>query len=147
MLSGDGAHTSCPDQRDIGMVFQNYAIWPHMTVYENVAFPLRVEQPQAAARGDRRAGQRGARAGPARRPRDRRPPQHVRRPAAAPGAGPRAGPPAALLLLDEPLSNLDAKLRDEMRIELRELQRRLGITTLYVTHDQAEALACPTASP
>jgi iron(III) transport system ATP-binding protein len=128
-------------RRQIGMVFQSYAIWPHLTVLENVAFPMRVskerisndeirkrvrealEQVEMAGLEDRMATQLSG--GQQQRLALAR--ALVRRP--------------KVLLLDEPLSNLDAKLRERMRIELRELQRRLRITTLYVTHDQLEALS------
>jgi len=128
-----------PNRRTIGMVFQNYAIWPHMTVYDNVAFPLVVERRPKAEITSRVAealkvvGLSGLERRPA--------------PRLSGGQQQRVALARALvrepqvLLLDEPLSNLDAKLRAEMRIEIRELQQRLGITTLYVTHDQAEALA------
>ncbi|HLQ05928.1 MAG TPA: ABC transporter ATP-binding protein [Verrucomicrobiae bacterium] len=126
--------------RDIGMVFQSYAIWPHMTVFENAAFPLRVADkrpPEAEIRrmvGEALAlvGLEGLEERPA--------------PQLSGGQQQRLALARALvrspklLLLDEPLSNLDAKLRERMRIELRQLQRRLGITTIYVTHDQGEAL-------
>jgi len=128
-------------RRAIGMVFQSYAIWPHLTVLENVAFPLRVskerigndeirkrvrealEQVEMGGLEDRMATQLSG--GQQQRLALAR--ALVRRP--------------QVLLLDEPLSNLDAKLRERMRVELRELQRRLRITTLYVTHDQIEALS------
>ena len=122
------------------MVFQSYALFPHMTVADNVAFGL--EMRRIARGGARRAGRRGAAPGPAGGPwRDRLPRQ------LSGGQQQRVALARALvieprvLLLDEPLSNLDAKLREEMRVEIRALQQRLGITTLFVTHDQEEALA------
>src|SRR5919199_1557974 len=128
-------------KRDIGMVFQSYAIWPHMTVFENAAFPLRVGQKKysndevkkkvlEALRTVELGGLEGRMATQL-----------------SGGQQQRLALARALvreprvLLLDEPLSNLDAKLREQMRGELRDLQRRLGITTLYVTHDQVEALS------
>jgi iron(III) transport system ATP-binding protein len=128
-----------PDQRRIGMVFQSYAIWPHMTVAGNVAYPL---QAQRLARKDidRRVAQALEVVGLAR--------LHARpAPSLSGGQQQRVALARAivaepeLLLLDEPLSNLDAKLRGQMRRELAALQRRLGHTTVYVTHDQEEALA------
>ena len=127
-----------PDKRRMGMVFQSYAIWPHMTVFENVAFPLRVRgEPSAALRkkvleslelvGLGGFDSRGATS-------------------LSGGQQQRVALARALaytptvLLLDEPLSNLDAKLREQMRFELRALQRRLNLTVLYVTHDQTEAM-------
>ena len=128
-----------PERRDIGMVFQSYAIWPHMTVFENVAYPLQVrKRPRAevAARvtATLRLLEMDALAA---------------RPATALSGGQQQRVAIAralvfepaLLLMDEPLSNLDAKLREQMRVELRALQRRLKITTVYVTHDQDEAMA------
>ena len=130
-----------PNRRGFGMVFQSYAIWPHMNVFQNAAFPLEV------------GGRRGSR-------QQRR--EHVMRVLTAVQLDHLAEREAttlsggqqqrlalaralvmepALLLLDEPLSNLDAKLREKMRFELKRLQRELKITTVYVTHDQSEALA------
>jgi iron(III) transport system ATP-binding protein len=130
-----------PNKRNIGMVFQSYAIWPHMNVFENAAFPLQVN----GARMDRKQIE-----------------ERVMRVLTAVGLEALAGREATklsggqqqrlalaralvmepkLLLLDEPLSNLDAKLRQRMRFELKRLQGELGITTVYVTHDQSEALA------
>ena len=127
-----------PDKRQMGMVFQSYAIWPHLTVFENVAFPLRVrgESDSAIKRrvletlstvGLAGLEQRGATE-------------------LSGGQQQRVALARALvyepsiLLLDEPLSNLDAKLREQMRLEIRALQRELKLTVLYVTHDQAEAM-------
>jgi iron(III) transport system ATP-binding protein len=130
-----------PHQRGIGMVFQSYAIWPHMSVFDNVAFPLRrfrsgnsrteiakrvsevLEQVRLAGFEKRMATQMSG--------------GQQQRLALARAL---VGRPS-LLLLDEPLSNLDAKLREQMRTEVRDLQQELGITLLYVTHDQAEALS------
>jgi iron(III) transport system ATP-binding protein len=127
-----------PERRAMGMVFQSYAIWPHMTVFENVAFPLREK---------------------------RRPKNEIRervmntlqlvglslfaeRPAPMLSGGQQQRVALAralvcnpqVLLLDEPLSNLDARLREQMRFEIRSMQVRLGITTIFVTHDQLEAM-------
>ena len=127
--------------RDIGMVFQSYAIWPHMTVFENVAFPLRVAQTRTpredlAARVERALATVGL-AGYGPRPATRLSGGQQQRVALARAIVHEP----KLLLLDEPLSNLDAALREEMRGELRRLQQEIGVTTVYVTHDQAEALA------
>jgi iron(III) transport system ATP-binding protein len=127
-----------PHERGIGMVFQNYALWPHMTVFDNVAYGLRLqkigrsqiadqvksvlEKVKLTGLGDRYPGQLSG------------------------GQQQRVALARALvlnpkiLLLDEPLSNLDAKIRIQVRAEIRKLQKELGITTVYVTHDQEEAL-------
>ena len=122
----------------MGMVFQSYAIWPHMTVFENVAFPLQeLRVPRAETRERVMAmlstvGLGDLHARPA--------------PMLSGGQQQRVALARALvsnpqvLLLDEPLSNLDARLREEMRFELREMQAKLGITSIFVTHDQAEAM-------
>jgi iron(III) transport system ATP-binding protein len=128
-----------PEKREMGMVFQSYALWPHMTVLENIAYPLKL-------RGIKRTeihkkvsdvlglvGLQGLEERPV--------------PALSGGQQQRVALARALifsprvLLLDEPLSNLDAQLRDEMRRELKALQRRVGITVLFVTHDQIEGLS------
>ena len=131
-----------PWERDVGMVFQSYALWPHMTVFENVAFGLRerkIPRSEIAARVADALGRVGLAATEKRRPSQLSGGQQQRVALARTlVVQPRA------LLLDEPLSNLDAKLRAEMRIELLKIQRDLGITTVYVTHDQEEALALST---
>ncbi len=128
-----------PEQRNIGMVFQSYAIWPHMTVFENVAYPLRVRR-VSGAEVRRRVMAALELVGL----------QHLAdRPAPFLSGGQQQRVALAralvyepeVLLLDEPLSNLDAKVREQVREELKALQRKLNITTLYVTHDQVEALS------
>ena len=131
-----------PSDRGIGMVFQSYAIWPHMSVFENVAFPLRVSRTRKYSSAEIK--QRAGRAlemvrlgGLEQRASTRLSGGQQQRLALARGLVHEP----KVLLLDEPLSNLDAKLREQMRFELKHLQRTLRITTVYVTHDQAEALA------
>jgi iron(III) transport system ATP-binding protein len=128
-----------PERRRMGMVFQNYAVWPHMSVFDNVAFGLKLAKLGRAAIRERVArvlaaiGLDGL---------------EGRNPAQLSGGQQQRVALArslvvepSILLLDEPLSNLDAKLRERMRSELKGLQRRTGITFVYVTHDQAEAMA------
>jgi len=128
-----------PDKRGMGMVFQSYAIWPHMTVYENVAYALevkRIPRSEIRARVADTLELVGL-AGLADRAAPKLSGGQQQRVALARAI---VGHPS-LLLFDEPLSNLDAKLRERMRQEIRELQQRLEITAVYVTHDQTEALA------
>jgi len=141
-FAGEDVTTKPPQARGTAMVFQNYALWPHMTVFDNVAYGLRLRRVGAAELrrrvldalalvdiGDIETMSR-------------------RKPGALSGGQQqRVALARALvveprvLLLDEPLSNLDAKVRQRLRVEVRRLQRRVGITTIYVTHDQEEALA------
>jgi ABC-type Fe3+/spermidine/putrescine transport system ATPase subunit len=128
-----------PEKRNMGMVFQSYALWPHMTVFENVAYPLKLrgikgrEAEKKVAEVLALVGLAGLEERPA--------------PALSGGQQQRVALARALvfspkvLLLDEPLSNLDAQLREEMRRELKSLQQRVNITVIFVTHDQIEALS------
>jgi iron(III) transport system ATP-binding protein len=128
-----------PERRQLGMVFQSYAIWPHMTVFDNVAYPLRIRHRGKAEieRKVREVLRLVEMEAVADRP----------APALSGGQQQRVAIARALvaepavLLLDEPLSNLDARLRTQMGDDFRALQKRLGITSLYVTHDQEEAMA------
>ncbi|OWT62102.1 ABC transporter ATP-binding protein [Candidimonas nitroreducens] len=128
-----------PNARDAAMVFQSYAIFPHLNVFENVAFGLRLRRVPAAQLRERvgRALDITGLAGLAGRSPEQLSGGQQQRVALARCIvmEPR------LLLFDEPLSNLDAKLREQMRVEIRELQQRVGITTVYVTHDQVEAMS------
>jgi iron(III) transport system ATP-binding protein len=134
------------NQRGLGMVFQSYAIWPHMTVFDNVAFPLQVRK------RSERPSKKEIRERVERVLETMELSPQIDRQATKLSGGQQQRlalaralviqPP--LLLLDEPLSNLDAKLRESLRYELKRLQRELGITSVYVTHDQVEALALST---
>jgi iron(III) transport system ATP-binding protein len=140
-FDAEADHVVPLNKRNIGMVFQSYAIWPHMTVFDNVAFPLQVRAGAKPAKAEiakmvetalATVGLEG----------------YSARSATQLSGGQQQRVALAraivhqpsLLLLDEPLSNLDARLRDEMRNELKRLQKQIGITTIYVTHDQSEAL-------
>jgi iron(III) transport system ATP-binding protein len=128
-----------PEQRHIGMVFQSYAVWPHMTVAENVAFGLKLKRGLSRAEIDTRTAKALETVGLG---------PYATRGVYQLSGGQQQRVALAraivleprLLLFDEPLSNLDAKLREQMRVELRQLQQRLGITSIYVTHDQEEAM-------
>ena len=139
LIGGERVNDKAPRDRNLAMVFQNYALYPHLSVFENIAFPLRLrkdlpedeiqQKVEAAAEtleltehldrkpGNLSGGQR----------------QRV-------AMGRAIVRDADAFLFDEPLSNLDAKLRGQMRTEILRMQRRLGITTVYVTHDQTEAM-------
>jgi ABC-type Fe3+/spermidine/putrescine transport system ATPase subunit len=127
-----------PEKRQLGMVFQSYAIWPHLTVFENVAFPLRVRRNagETMRRRVHQALEIVGLSGFAERGATQLSGGQQQRVALARALVYEP----AILLLDEPLSNLDAKLREQMRVEIRALQKKLNLTVLYVTHDQAEAM-------
>ena len=138
-LAGEDVTYAKPNERNIGMVFQSYALFPNMTVAENIAFGLRVRKEEGAARSERVAELLDlihlpdkAKAYP-----NELSGGQQQRVALARALAIRP----QLLLLDEPLSALDAKIRDDLRAEIRRIQRQLNITTIYVTHDQEEALA------
>src|SRR3954466_14769186 len=127
-----------PKQRDIAMVFQNYALYPYLSVESNIAFPLKiakVPKPERAARVKQVAEMLGLTEYLHRKPGQLSGGQRQR---VAMGRAMVRGP--SVYLMDEPLSNLDAKLRVQMRADIAALQRDFGVTTVYVTHDQAEAM-------
>lgn len=137
-IAGRDVTHATPRERDVAMVFQNYALYPHLTVERNIAFPLRnagIAKGIAAQRAREAAERVGITALLDRRPRQLSGGQQQR--VAIARALVRT---PALFLFDEPLSNLDAKLRVELRSEIRRLQQESGITALYVTHDQEEAM-------
>jgi multiple sugar transport system ATP-binding protein len=140
MLIGDKrVNDLAPRDRHLSMVFQNYALYPHLTVYENIAFPLRLSKTMDEATIDAKVRDAS---------KTLELDEHLdRKPANLSGGqrqrvamGRAIVREAEAFLFDEPLSNLDAKLRGQMRTEISRLQRRLGITTVYVTHDQTEAM-------
>jgi len=137
-IDGRAATFAPPNRREIGMVFQNYALFPHMTVYDNVAFPLRMRRrPEDEVRREVMRALEVVRL----------PDLSGRRPAQLSGGQQQRialarcivyKPP--IILMDEPLGALDKRLRDELQLEIRQLHRETGITIIYVTHDQEEAL-------
>jgi sn-glycerol 3-phosphate transport system ATP-binding protein len=139
LIDGRDVTALPPAQRGIAMVFQNYALFPHLSVADNITFGLsvrKVEADEARRRLDRAAELLGLTALLARKPSQLSGGQQQRV-----ALGRALVAQTRVCLMDEPLSNLDAQLRQEMRQELRDLQRRLGLTVVYVTHDQAEAMS------
>jgi multiple sugar transport system ATP-binding protein len=138
-IDGRRANEQGPRERDLAMVFQNYALYPHLTVFENIAFPLRLTRRHPEGEIRRKVGEVAGLVDLGELL-ERKPSQ------LSGGQRQRVAMARAIVrearafLFDEPLSNLDAKLRGQMRIEISRLQRRLGVTTVYVTHDQVEAM-------
>ena len=139
VIGGKRVNDLAPRDRNLAMVFQNYALYPHLTVYENIAFPLRLKGGMPEAEIDAKVREASA---------TLELDEHLERKPGNLSGGQRQRVAmgraivrnADAFLFDEPLSNLDAKLRGQMRTEIARLQKRLGITTVYVTHDQTEAM-------
>ncbi|HEY8457069.1 MAG TPA: sn-glycerol-3-phosphate ABC transporter ATP-binding protein UgpC [Actinopolymorphaceae bacterium] len=137
-IGGERVNEKAPRERNLAMVFQNYALYPHLTVYENIAFPLRLaKKPDEEVR---RKVEEAAELLELKEHLQRKPAQLSGGQRQRVAMGRAIVRDAQAFLFDEPLSNLDAKLRGQMRTEISRLQRRLGITTVYVTHDQTEAM-------
>ncbi|HET8718316.1 MAG TPA: sn-glycerol-3-phosphate ABC transporter ATP-binding protein UgpC [Nocardioidaceae bacterium] len=139
VVGGDVVNEKAPRDRNLAMVFQNYALYPHLTVYENIAFPLRLSRSMDEQTIDAKVREAADLL---------ELDEHLQRKPGNLSGGQRQRVAmgraivrdAQAFLFDEPLSNLDAKLRGQMRTEISRLQRRMGITTVYVTHDQTEAM-------
>src|SRR3954454_4895778 len=139
-IAGKRVNDRAPRDRHLAMVIQNYALYPHLTVFENIAFPLRLQKGKFSEAEIKRKVEFAAKTLELQDHLDRKPAN------LSGGQRQRVAMARAIVreaqafLFDEPLSNLDAKLRGQMRTEISRLQRRLGITTVYVTHDQTEAM-------
>jgi multiple sugar transport system ATP-binding protein len=139
IIGGERVNEKAPRDRNLSMVFQNYALYPHLSVYENIAFPLRLSKSHTQAEIDQKVHEASDLLELN---------EHLQRKPANLSGGQRQRVAmgraivrdAQAFLFDEPLSNLDAKLRGQMRTEIARLQRKLGVTTVYVTHDQTEAM-------
>src|SRR5215470_12136146 len=139
IIGGERVNEKAPRDRNLSMVFQNYALYPHLSVYENIAFPLRLSKSHTQAEIDQKVHEASDLL---------ELDEHLERKPANLSGGQRQRVAmgraivrdAQAFLFDEPLSNLDAKLRGQMRTEIARLQRKLGVTTVYVTHDQTEAM-------
>jgi multiple sugar transport system ATP-binding protein len=139
VIGGERVNDKAPRDRNLSMVFQNYALYPHLSVYENIAFPLRLSKQFSDQEIDEKVREASS---------TLELDEHLdRKPSNLSGGqrqrvamGRAIVRDANAFLFDEPLSNLDAKLRGQMRTEISRLQRRMGITTVYVTHDQTEAM-------
>ncbi|CAN5171886.1 sn-glycerol-3-phosphate ABC transporter ATP-binding protein UgpC [soil metagenome] len=139
VIGGDRVNDKAPRDRDLAMVFQNYALYPHLSVYENIAFPLRLTKSFSDGEIDDKV-RKASGLLELDENLDRKPGNLSGGQRQRVAMGRAIVRDAQAFLFDEPLSNLDAKLRGQMRTEVHRLQRRLGITTVYVTHDQTEAM-------
>jgi multiple sugar transport system ATP-binding protein len=139
VIGGERVNDKAPRDRNLAMVFQNYALYPHLSVFENIAFPLRLAKTHSSEEIDQKVREAAATLELT---------EHLQRKPGNLSGGQRQRVAmgraivrnAQAFLFDEPLSNLDAKLRGQMRTEISRLQRKLGVTTVYVTHDQTEAM-------
>ncbi|KHL10742.1 multiple sugar transport system ATP-binding protein [Mumia flava] len=139
VIGGDRVNDKSPRERNLAMVFQNYALYPHLNVYENIAFPLRLRKGTSDEEIDK-AVKEAAETLELTEFLERKPANLSGGQRQRVAMGRAIVRDAKAFLFDEPLSNLDAKLRGQMRTEIARLQRKLGITTVYVTHDQTEAM-------
>ena len=139
LIGGERVNDKAPRDRNLAMVFQNYALYPHLTVFENIAFPLRLRGGSSRG-GDHAEGREAAETLELDEHLDRKPANLSGGQRQRVAMGRAIVREADAFLFDEPLSNLDAKLRGQMRTEILRMQRRLGTTTVYVTHDQTEAM-------
>src|SRR4028118_326290 len=139
VIGGERVNDKAPRDRDLAMVFQNYALYPHLTVYENIAFPLRLAKTHSEEEIDEKV-RRASKTLELDEHLERKPGNLSGGQRQRVAMGRAIVREADAFLFDEPLSNLDAKLRGQMRTEISRLQRSLGITTVYVTHDQTEAM-------
>ncbi|GAB3582746.1 ABC transporter ATP-binding protein [Calidifontibacter terrae] len=140
MINGKRVNQLAPRDRNLAMVFQNYALYPHLTVFENIAFPLRLAKGKHSEEEIRSKVQAASDMLELNDHLERKPGNLSGGQRQRVAMGRAIVREADAFLFDEPLSNLDAKLRGQMRTEIARMQRRLGITTLYVTHDQTEAM-------
>jgi multiple sugar transport system ATP-binding protein len=138
-IGGELVNKLPPKDRDVAMVFQNYSLYPHMNVYDNIAFPLKMRKLQKNQINDR--VQKIADLLNISNLLQRKPKEISGGQMQRVALGRALVREPKIFLMDEPLSNLDAKLRTEMRVEIKKLQKKVGITTLYITHDQAEAMS------
>jgi multiple sugar transport system ATP-binding protein len=139
LIEGERANEKAPRERNLSMVFQNYALYPHLTVFENIAFPLRLSNKFEESEIKQKV-EDAAKTLELTEHLERKPSQLSGGQRQRVAMGRAIVRDARAFLFDEPLSNLDAKLRGQMRTEISRLQRRMGITTVYVTHDQTEAM-------